>query len=85
MEEKMTFLRSLTVEQFKSLMQVNRIKVKKSDKTGKTYFTFGGESGKVSLKGVPSNPMISEVIGKEGDQFWLLHEEGGSGEILAEF
>jgi hypothetical protein len=85
MEENMTFLRSLTVEQFKSLMQVNRIRVKKSDKTGNVYFTFGGEMGKVSRKGIPSNPMISEVIGKEGDQFWLLHEEGGSGETLAEF
>ena len=83
--EKLDFLRTLTVEQFKKLMLVNSIKVKKNPKTGSLFFTYGGEVGAVSLKGIPTNPMLSEVIGNDGTSFWMLHEEGNGAETLAEF
>ena len=85
MQEGLTFLRTLTVEQFKTKMLVKSIKVKKNPKTGSLFFTYGGEVGAVSLKGIPSNPMISEVIGSDGAEFWLLHEESAGAETLAEF
>ena len=81
----LTFLRTLTVEQFKSKMLVTSVKVKKNPKTGSLFFTYGGEIGAVSLKGIPQNPMLSEVVGSDGASFWLLHEEGGGAETLAEF
>ena len=83
--EGLEFLRTLTVEQFKTLKLVKSIKVKKSPKTGSLFFTFGSEVGAVSLKGIPENPMISEVIGKSGESFWMLHEEASGCETLAEF
>lgn len=83
--EGLKFLRTLTVEQFKALMLVKSIKVKKSPKTGSLFFTYGGEVGAVSLKGIPTNPMLSEVIGNDGTSFWMLHEEGNGAETLAEF
>ena len=83
--EGLKFLRTLTVEQFKAKMLVNSIKVKKSPKTGSLFFTYGGEVGAVSLKWIPTNPMISEVIGTDGTSFWMLHEEAQGCETLAEF
>ena len=83
--EGLKFLRTLTVEQFKLTMLVNSIKVKQSPKTGSLFFTYGGEVGAVSKKGIPEHPVLSEVIGSDGTSFWMLHEEAAGLETLAEF
>lgn len=86
MDAKLTFNETLTVEQFKSQMQVSRIEVKKNPHTGKLFFTYGSKTGAVAVKGIPSNPMLSNVTTPEGDSFWLLHEEGqGGAPTLATF
>lgn len=86
MDAKLTFNETLTVEQFKSQMMVSRIEVKKNPRTGKLFFTFGSKTGAVAVKGIPSNPMLSNVTTPEGDSFWLLHEEGqGGAPTLATF
>ena len=85
MEARLKFLRTLTVEQFKTEKLVKSIKVKRNPKTGSLFFTYGGEVGAVSLKGIPTNPMISEVTGDNGAPFWVLHEEANGVETLAEF
>ena len=86
MEAKLSFNETLTVEQFKSQMMVSRIEVKKNPRTGKLFFTFGSKTGAVAVKGIPSNPMLSNVTTPEGDSFWLLHEEGqGGAPTLATF
>lgn len=86
MEAKLSFNETLTVEQFKSQMQVSRIEVKKNPHTGKLFFTYGSKTGAVAVKGIPSNPMLSNVTTPEGDSFWLLHEEGqGGAPTLATF
>lgn len=86
MNAKLSFNETLTVEQFKSQMQVSRIEVKKNPHTGKLFFTFGSKTGAVAVKGIPSNPMLSNVTTPEGDSFWLLHEEGqGGAPTLATF
>lgn len=86
MNAKLSFNETLTVEQFKSQMQVSRIEVKKNPHTGKLFFTYGSKTGAVAVKGIPSNPMLSNVTTPEGDSFWLLHEEGqGGAPTLATF
>ena len=98
MEGRLTFGDTLTVEQFKELVKVSRIDVKKSPKTGKLFFTYGAKTGAVAVKGIPQHPMFSLVC-PEGDTldvahagerncstFWLLHEEGqGGAPVLASF
>ena len=98
MEGRLTFGDTLTVEQFKDLVKVSRIDVKKSPKTGKLFFTYGAKTGAVAAKGIPQHPMFS-VVCPEGDTldvahagerecstFWLLHEEGqGGAPTLASF
>ena len=98
MEGRLTFGDTLTVEQFKDLVKVSRIDVKKSPKTGKLFFTYGAKTGAVAAKGIPQHPMFS-VVCPEGDTldvahagerecstFWLLHEEGqGGAPVLASF
>ena len=82
----LTFNETLTVEQFKSAMNVSRIDVKQNPKTGKLFFTYGAKTGAVSLKGIPAHPMLSNVTGDDGETFWLLHEEGqGGAPTLATF
>ena len=98
MEGRLTFGDTLTVEQFKELVKVSRIDVKKSPKTGKLFFTYGAKTGAVAAKGIPQHPMFSVVCpegdtldvenaGKKGcSTFWLLHEEGqGGAPVLASF
>ena len=50
------------------------------------FFTYGTKTGAVSRKGIPQNPMLSNVTTPEGSNFWLLHEEGqGGAPVLASF
>lgn len=85
-QNTLTFVegKSYTVDQFKSLQKVDRILVKKSAKQGILLFTFGQDHGWISKKGIPAHPMISRVIGDQGE-FWLMHEEGNGGAtVIAE-
>ena len=98
MEGRLTFGDTLTVEQFKELVKVSRIDVKKNPKTGSLFFSYGSKTGAVAKKGIPQHPMFSLVC-PEGDildvahagerdcsTFWLLHEEGqGGAPVLASF
>lgn len=82
----LTFNDTLTVEQFKAQMNVSRIDVKKNPKTGRLFFAYGAKTGAVAAKGIPHNPMVSDVTTPDGDRFWLLHEEGqGGAPTLATF
>lgn len=86
MENNLTFNETLTVEQFKAAHHVSRIDVKQNPKTNKLFFTFGAKTGAVASKGIPQHPMLSNVTGSDGQNFWLLHEEGqGGAPVLASF
>lgn len=97
MEEKnLTYLRTLTPEQFKAEMHVEHLYVKENPKPeegkGKYFFTYGASVGAVSKKGIPTkSPMISYVQGTPSDRnpdgkFWILHEEAqGGAPIVATF
>ena len=94
----LNFIDTLTVEQFKSKVLVEKIQVKKNPKTGKLFFTYGAKTGAVAIKGIPHHPVVSAVcpegqkpdmehIGQRGcNTFYLLHEEGqGGAPTLATF
>lgn len=85
MEKNLVFNETLTVEQFKAAQNVSRIDVKKNPKTGKLFFTYGAKTGAVAFKGIPAHPMLSNVTGYDGSNFWLLHEEGHGGEPIVSF
>ena len=86
MNNQLHFIETLTVEQFKSRMMVDKIQVKKNPKTNKLFFTFGAKTGAVAVKGIPAHPMVSEVEAPDGSSFYLLHEEGtGGAPTLATF
>ena len=91
MEKNLTFMETLTVEQFKREMAVSRIDVKQNPKTNTLFFTYGAKTGAVASNGIPKQPMLSYVKGEPTEknpsgEFWLLHEEGkGSAPVLASF
>ena len=86
MENNLTFNETLTVEQFKDQMHVSRIDVKRNPQTNKLFFTYGAKTGAVAVNGIPQHPMLSNVTGSDGSNFWLLHEEGkGGAPVLASF
>ena len=78
----LVFNETLTVEQFKAEQRVSKIEVKKNPKTGKLFFTYGAKTGAVAVKGIPQHPMLSNVTGNDGSNFWLLHEEGQGGALV---
>ena len=64
--EKLKFLETMTVEEFKSKMSVNKIEVKQNPYTGKCFFV--------------TNPVISQVCSPDtGDMFYMLHQKGDGG------
>lgn len=90
MERNLEFKETLTVEQFKSAMNVSRIDVRQNPKTNTLFFTYGAKVGAVSSNGIPKHPMFSFVKGEATEknpsgEFWLLHEEGQGAPVLASF
>lgn len=83
----LTFVETLTIEQFKEKVKVDKIQVKRNPHTNKLFCAFGGKTGAVASKGIPQHPMMSLVVSEEsGEQFWLLHEEAtGGAPTLATF
>lgn len=78
------FTETMTVEQFKQAVSVDTIHVKRNPHTGKLFFTYGGRTGAVASKGIPSKPMISLVTDGKSS-FALLHEEAQSAPDVATF
>jgi hypothetical protein len=83
MATDLKFIETLTVNQFKAKMNVERLDIKKNPHTGKLFFSYGAKVGAVSAKGIPSKPMVSEVCGEDGETFYLLHNEGEGAATIA--
>lgn len=79
MANQLNFIETLTIAEFKNRKGVNSIEVGPSKKSGKLMFKAGGIQGAVRSAGIPTKPMMSFVEGSDGEQFWLLHQEGESG------
>ena len=57
----LNFIKTRTVEQFKDADKVERIDVKQNSTTNKLFIAYGAKTGAVSLKGIPTHPMLSLV------------------------
>jgi len=86
MENNLKFLETWDVDEFKTLKEVNRIDVLKNEHTGKSFMSFGKETGKVSnkvLSGELTKPMVSQVVSQDtGETFYMLHQKGEGGATL---
>lgn len=81
--EKLKFIETLSVAEFKAQQGVEKLEVKQNPQTGKCFFVYGLQTGAVSdkfLKGGITNPVISQVCSPEtGDMFYMLHQKGDGG------
>lgn len=93
MESTFNAIETLTIEQFKAKMNVSKIEVKKSPKTGKIFFTYGSKTGAVTTKstlaelaqGAFISLMPADPANGHDEEVWLLHKEGKGAEVLATF
>lgn len=81
--ERLKFLETMTINEFKAQKGVNKIEVKQNPHTGKCFFVYGCETGAVSdkfLNGGVTVPVISQVCSPDtGDMFYMLHQKGEGG------
>jgi hypothetical protein len=79
--EKLKFLSTMTVEEFKEVEGIDRIDIFRNEKTGKSFMAWGNERGAVyseyPVKPL-KEPMVSEVETSDGETFFLLHNRGES-------
>ena len=78
MEAKMIFGQKYSVAQFKANNNASKLDIIKNPHTGKTFFTCGSASGKVSNKGYQPNPVITECTDEDGVVFFMLHSEANT-------
>jgi len=80
--ERLKFIQTWSVNQFKANNHVEQIEIKKNADTGKCFFIYGFETGACSNKietGELTMPVISEVCSPDtGEMFYLLHQQGES-------
>lgn len=83
MEKNLTFLKTMSIADFKALQNVEKIEIKRNEHSGKCFFVYGFETGACSHKvktGEVTIPVISEVCSADtGDTFFLLHQKGEGG------
>lgn len=81
--EKLHFIKTLSIEDFKARQGVEKIEVKQNTQTGKCFFIYGLETGPVSekfLNGGITNPVVSQVCSSEtGEVFFMLHQRSNGG------
>lgn len=81
--ERLHFVETLSIEDFKTRQKVEKIEVKQNLQTGKCFFVYGMQTGAVSdkfLSGGITCPVISQVCSPEtGDMFYMLHQKGDGG------
>ena len=81
--ERLHFVETLSIEDFKTRQKVEKIEVKQIHQTGKCFFVYVMQTGAVSdkfLNGGITCPVISQVCSPEtGDMFYMLHQKGDGG------
>ena len=93
MESTFNALETLTIEQFKAKMNVDKIEVKRNPNTGKIFFSYGSKTGAVTTqcsleelaKGAFISRMPADPANGRNKEVWLLHKEGKGAEVLATF
>ena len=81
--ERLRFVKTMSVSDFKIGMGISEIEVKKNPHTGKLFFVFGDGIGAVSERFEEdeiTSPVISQVCSSDtGEMFYLLHQMGNGG------
>ena len=75
---KLTFEKTTTIAEYKSLEGASTIEVVKNPNNDKLFFaTDNGKMGAFSgeLSEVMANPAMSVVVGTTGEKFWMLHKK----------
>ena len=77
--ERLKFLSTMSVEEFKAQQGITKIDIFRNENTGKSFMAWGNERGAVYAE-YPvkplKEPMVSEVETSTGEQFFLLHNRG---------
>lgn len=73
--DKLTFIKTVTVADFKAAHGNNSITIVKSPKSNKLFFECGTVTGAVS-DNYKEAPALSQVKGSDDTPFWLLHKKG---------
>ena len=96
-QQKLDFLATYTVEEFKEAHNNHAIEVKRQKNSDKIFFIYGsnkGETGPVTTKStlaeIAKSPMISLCEGEITEQcpdgrFFMLHKAGEGAETIATF
>ena len=73
----LTFIMTMTLEEFKEAKKIDSIEIKQNPNTGKLYFVYGVETGAVSSRYDERNgiAVISLVETEKGEDFFLLHNK----------
>ena len=79
----LAFVKTWSVPQFKQNQGIEKIEVKRNERTGKLFFVYGFETGACSKKvesGEVTMPVVSQVVSTTtGEEFYMLHQQGESG------
>lgn len=80
----LTYNKTFTVEQFKTMQQDSRIEVITNPKTGKLFFVCGNTQGAVSSNVSQTNtPVVSEVTDPTtGSTFFMLHARSNKNVVM---
>ena len=82
-QRTLTFVKSFSINQFKSEKQIEKIDIKKNPTTGKLFLSFAGNTGAVALSYDSNKPkLISLVRDAESVEFYMLHNEGNGAETV---
>ena len=80
---RLSFVKTMSVRDFKADMGISEIEVKRNPHTGKLFFVFGDGIGAVSERFEEdefTSPVISQVCSSDtGELFYLLHQMGNGG------
>tara|TARA_R110001606_G_C14952424_1_gene600739 strand:+ start:105 stop:383 length:279 start_codon:yes stop_codon:yes gene_type:complete len=85
MSNEATFVETFTVEQFKAEVGTSVIELIKSPKTGKYFIadeagnSVAAVSKKITQASDLTEPVVSNVIGDDGEEFYLMHNKGTGG------
>lgn len=77
---ELTFNRTFSPKEFGEEIKCNKLRFLRNKETGKLFFaTTNGVSGAIASKyDETGDTVISEVVGEDGEAFWLLHNPSSS-------
>jgi hypothetical protein len=80
---ELAFVKTWSVPQFKQNQGIEKIEVKRNERTGKLVFVYGFETGACSKKvesGEVTMHVVSQVVSTTtGEEFYMLHQQGEGG------